>query len=187
MSEDVELFIDDAKDSMQKAVTHLDNELTKIRAGKASPAMLEGVMVDYYGTKTPLKQVANVSTTDARTIIVQAWEKKLIDPIEKAIFAANLGLTPVNNGELIRINVPPLTEERRHNIVKNVRHEGETAKVSVRSIRRDAIEELKKLQKSGTSEDEIKTGEEEIQKLTDGYTKKIDDLLTKKEVELMSL
>ena len=187
MSEDVELFIDDAKDSMQKAVTHLDNELTKIRAGKASPAMLEGVMVDYYGTKTPLKQVANVSTTDARTIIVQAWEKKLIDPIEKAIFAANLGLTPVNNGELIRINVPPLTEERRHNIVKNVRHEGETAKVSVRSIRRDAIEELKKLQKSGTSEDEIKTGEEEIQKLTDAYTKKIEDLLTKKEVELMSL
>lgn len=187
MSEEVELFIDDAKDSMQKAVNHLENELTKIRAGKASPAMLDGVMVDYYGNKTALKQVANINTSDARTIVVQAWEKKMIDPIEKAIFGANLGLTPVNNGELIRINIPPLTEERRKDIVKQVRHEGETAKVSIRNIRRDSIEEIKKLQKSGVSEDEVKKGEEEVQKATDIHIKKVEELLAKKEAEVMSV
>ncbi len=187
MNEDVQLFIDDAKDSMQKAVAHLETELLKVRAGKASPAMLDGIMVDYYGANTPLKQLANISTTDARTIVVQPWEKKIIASIEKAIFAANIGLTPVNNGELIRLNVPPLTEERRRDIVKNVKHEGETAKVSIRNTRRDAIEEIKKLQKSGVAEDEIKTGEEEMQKITDIFSKKVDEILTKKESEVMSL
>jgi ribosome recycling factor len=185
MSEEVLLYIDDANDKMTKAIAHLENELVKVRAGKASPSMLYGVVVDYYGSKTPLGQVSNINTTDARTIVVQPWEKAMIDPIEKAIFAANLGLTPVNNGEMIRINVPALTEERRHNLVKTVKHEGENAKVSIRNARREAIEEIKKLQKEGIPEDEIKRAEEEMQKVTDNYSKKVDDVLHRKESEIM--
>jgi len=185
MSEEVQLYIDDAKDKMQKALTHLENELIKIRAGKANPNMLHGVVVDYYGSKMPLNQVSNVNTTDARTIIVQPWEKTMIDPIEKAIFAANLGLTPINSGDLIRINVPPLTEERRHQLVKQVKHEGENAKVSIRNARRESIEEIKKLQKEGIPEDEIKKAEDEMQKLTDNNSKKVDEILHRKETEIM--
>ena len=187
MSEDIQFYFDDAEEKMIKALTHLDNELLKIRAGKASPIMLQGVHVDYYGAKVPLSQVANINTSDARTLVVQPWEKKTIDAIEKAIFGANLGLTPVNNGELIRINIPPLTEERRHAMVKIMKHEGEIAKVSIRNARRESIEEIKKLQKQGTPEDEIKKAEDEMQKQTDAYSKKVDDLLHKKETEILAV
>lgn len=187
MSEEVQLYIDDAKDKMKKALTHLENELLKVRAGKANPSMLQGVQVDYYGSKVPLTQVSNVSTTDARTIVIQPWEKKIIDAIEKAVFAANLGLTPINNGEIIRINIPPLTEERRRDLVKQVKHEGENAKVSIRNARREAIDEIKKLQKQGIPEDEIKKAEEEMQKHTDGYSKKVEDILHHKETEIMAV
>lgn len=187
MSEEVQLYFDDAKEKMQKALSHLESELLKIRAGKASPAMLQGVVVDYYGSKVPLTQVANVNSSDARTLVIQPWEKKIIDAIEKAIFAANLGLTPVNNGELIRISIPPLTEERRHSLVKTVKHEGEIAKVSIRNARRESIEEIKKLQKQGIPEDEIKKAEDEMQKQTDIFSKKVDDVLHKKESEIMAV
>ncbi len=185
MSEEVLLYIEDAKDKMTKAIAHLENELVKVRAGKANPNMLHGVVVDYYGSKTPLSQVSNINTTDARTLVVQPWEKTMIDPIEKAIFAANLGLTPINNGDMIRINVPALTEERRHSLVKTVKHEGENAKVSIRNARREALEEIKNLQKEGIPEDEIKKAEEEMQKMTDNYSKKVDDVLHRKETEIM--
>jgi ribosome recycling factor len=187
MNEDVQLYIDDAKDKMKKAIAHLENELVKVRAGKASPAMLESITVEYYGSKVPLAQVANINTTDARSLVIQPWEKKMIDVIEKAIFAANIGLTPINNGEVIRINIPPLTEERRLSLVKQVKHEGEIAKVSVRNIRRDIIEEIKKLQKDGISEDEIKDAEDEIQRITDNYIKKIDNILLQKESDIMAV
>jgi ribosome recycling factor len=185
MSEEVQLYFDDAIDKMKKAVLHLETELVKVRAGKANPSMLNGVHVDYYGSMVPLSQVANVNTTDSRTLVVQPWEKKMIDPIEKALFAANLGLTPMNNGELIRLNVPPLTEERRFGLVKGVKHEGETAKVSIRNARREAIDEIKKLQKQGIPEDEIKKAEEDMQKQTDLYSKKVDEVLQRKEAEIM--
>jgi ribosome recycling factor len=185
MNEEVQLYIDDAKEKMAKAIQHLENELVKIRAGKASPSMLQGVMVDYYGSKMPLNQVANINTTDARTLVVQPWEKNMIDPIEKAVFAANLGLTPVNNGDMIRINIPVPTEERRKEMVKQVKHEGENAKVSIRNARRESIEEIKKLQKEGVPEDEVKKAEEDMQKQTDNYSKKVDEILHKKEAEIM--
>jgi ribosome recycling factor len=187
MNEEVQLYIDDAKDKMKKAIVHLENELAKIRAGKANPSMMQGIFVDYYGSKTPLHQVANINTTDARTIVIQPWEKNMIDPIEKAIFAANIGLTPMNSGDMIRISIPPLSEERRHNLVKQSRHEGETAKVSIRNSRRENIEEIKKLQKEGVPEDEIKKAEDEMQKMTDNYSKKVDEILQHKEGEIMSV
>ena len=164
MKEELDFCIEEASDRMQKAVDHLENELRVLRAGKANPAMLSGVMVDYYGTLTPLSQVANVGSSDARTITVQPWEKKLIDPIERAIMAANLGFNPQNNGEVIRISVPPLTEERRKDLVKQVKQEGEHARVSIRNARRDANEEIKKLQKNGLAEDMAKDGEANVQK-----------------------
>ncbi len=187
MSEEVLIYIEDAKEKMKKAINHLENELVKIRAGKANPMMLQGIIVDYYGSKVPINQVASINTTDARSIVIQPWDKKMIEVIEKAIFAANIGLTPINNGEVIRLNVPPLTEERRHELVKQVKHEGEIAKVSIRNSRREAIEEIKKLQKEGIPEDEIKKAEEDIQKQTDQFIKKIDEILHNKEVEIMSV
>ncbi len=187
MNEEIKLYMDDAKERMNKALVHLENELVKIRAGKASPAMLHGVMVEYYGSKVPLQQVANINTSDARSIVIQPWEKKMIDVIEKAIFAANLGLTPVNNGDVIRINIPPLTEERRIALVKQVKHEGEIAKVSIRNIRRETIEEIKKLQKQGVAEDEVKQAEEDMQKLTDSFSKKVDEILHHKEQEILAV
>lgn len=186
-AEEVSMVMDIAEEKMQKAVDHLDNELRVVRAGRANPAMLSGVMVDYYGTLTPLSQVASVSSPDARSIVIQPWEKKMIDPIEKAIMAANLGFNPQNNGETVRIMVPPLTEDRRRDLVKQVKQTGETARVSIRNARRDVIEEIKKLQKAGLAEDEAKDSETKAQKITDSYNKKVDELLDKKEKEILTV
>mgnify|MGYP002350225328 CR=1 FL=1 len=187
MSEEVMMYLDDAKQSMNNVIQHLENELLKIRAGKANPRMLDSVSVDYYGVISPLAQISNVSAPDPKTIFIQPWDKSMIDPIEKAILKANLGFNPVNNGEVIRIMVPPLTEERRKMLVKQVRGEGETAKVSIRNIRRDNNEGLKQLKKDGIPEDEVKKGEDEMQKITDAFTKKIDEILDKKEKEIMTI
>lgn len=187
MSEEVQLYIEDSKDTMNNAIGHLENELTKIRAGKANPHMLDGLSIDYYGVKSPLAQVSNISTPDAKTIFIQPWDKKMIELIEKSILKANLGFNPVNNGEVIRIAVPPLSEERRKQLVKQVKNEGETAKVSIRNARRDTNEGLKTLKKEGISEDEIKKAEEEVQKLTDSFSKKVEELLEKKEKEIMTV
>ena len=187
MEEEVQLYLDDAKDKMEKALSHLSNELIKLRAGKANPNMLDGIHVDYYGTSTPLSQVANINTPDAKSIIIQPWEKKIIGEIEKAILAANIGITPMNNGEVVRLNLPPLTEERRKQLVKSVHHEGENAKVSIRTSRRECIEEFKKMQKNGLPEDAQKTAEEKVEKLTEAYYKKVDEMLSKKEQEIMTV
>ena len=187
MEEEVQLYLDDARERMDKAVIHLQNELIKLRAGKANPNMLDGIQIDYYGTHTPLSQIANINTPDPKSIIIQPWEKKIIDQIEKAILAANIGITPVNNGEIVRLNLPPLTEERRKQLVKTLKHEGENAKVSVRNTRRETIEEIKKLQKNGLPEDTAKNTEEKVEKLTESYYKKIDEVLAKKENEIMTV
>ena len=185
--EDVQLFTDDAVEKMEKALKHLSSELLKLRAGKATPTMLDGVMVNYYGTPTPLQQVASINTPDARTFVIQPWEKKMVDAIEKAIFAANIGMTPSNNGELVRLSVPPLTEERRKALVKQVKSEGENTKISIRNARREAIEEFKKLEKQGLPEDMKKDAEEDMQKITDKFYKKVDEILVKKEGEIMTV
>lgn len=185
--EELELVIEDTKERMVAPLQRLDSELTKLRAGKASPVMLDGVKVDYYGSLTPLSQVANVNTPDARTLVVQPWEKKMIDPIEKAILAANLGLTPINDGQLIRICIPVLTEERRKEICKQVRAEAENTKVVIRNIRRDANEMVKKLQKDGLPEDMAKDGESQIQKITDGAIAKVDEKVAAKEADVMKI
>lgn len=169
------------------AIEHLEKELGKIRAGKAHPSMLSSVMVDYYGTQTPLNQVSNINTPDARTLSIQPWEKSMIEPIEKAIHAANLGINPQNNGELVIINVPPLTEERRKSLVKLVRSEGEHARVSIRNSRKEANDEIKKLKEDTISDDLAKGAEDRIQKLTDSYTSKVDDLLQAKESDIMTV
>ncbi len=187
MTEEVNMYLDDAREKMEKAIEHLKNELMSIRAGKADPNILNGIFVDYYGTNTPLEQVSNINTPDARTIAIQAWEKNMISVIEKAIMAANIGLTPVNNGELIRLNVPPLTEERRKELVKNVKAEGENAKVSIRSIRKDTNDEIKKLEKEGLSEDMAKDAEAEVQKLTDNFSKKVDEIVEAKEQDVLTV
>jgi ribosome recycling factor len=187
MKEEADFYIDEAKERMQKAIEHLENELRIIRAGKAAPSMLSGVMVDYYGTLTPLQQISSIGAPDARTITIQPWEKTMIVPIEKAIMAANLGFNPQNNGEVIRVLVPPLTEERRKNLVKQVKNEGESAKVSIRNARRDTNEEIKKLQKIGLAEDLAKNAEIEVQRLTDSFSKKVDELLVKKEHEILTV
>jgi ribosome recycling factor len=187
MSELIKKQVTDAKALMDKAIDHADSELNKIRAGKASPSILDDVMVDYYGTPTALSQVGSVNTPDARTIVVQPWEKSLLSAIEKAIKEANLGLNPQNDGIIIRINVPPLTEERRRDLVKKAKGEAETGKVAVRNIRKDANEKIKKLKTEGVSEDEIKVGEAEIQKLTDAYIAKVDQLSEAKEKDIMTV
>jgi len=187
MEEEVEFVLDVAKEKMQQAILHLEKALLKIRAGKATPSMLSGVYVDYYGVNTPLIQVANVGTSDARTIVIQPWEKKLIGAIEKAIMAANLGFNPDNNGEIIRINIPMLTEERRAVFVKQIKHEGEECRISIRSSRRETMEELKKMQKDGLSEDMEKTAEERVQKLTDKFYAKVDELVAVKEKDIMTI
>jgi len=187
MTEEVNFYLDDAKERMEKAISHLETELMKVRAGKADPSILNGIMVDYYGNMTPLSQVSNVNTPDARTIAIQAWEKNMIEPIEKAIMAANIGLTPVNNGELIRLNIPPLTEERRIDLSKQVKAEGETAKISLRNTRREINDEIKKLEKDGLSEDMAKDAEAEIQIITDDFTKKIDLVVEAKEKDIMTV
>lgn len=187
MQEEVDFVLEHSGERMKAAIAHLEKELIHIRAGKASPVMLDGVMVDYYGSMTPLNQVANINTPDARTVAIQPWEKKLIPVIEKAILNANLGFNPDNNGEIIRINVPVLTEERRKLLVKQSQHEGEVAKVSIRSIRKEANESLKKLQKEGVSEDLVKDGEDEVQKLTNDFTVKVDNLVKAKEKDIMTI
>ena len=175
------------KTKMQKAVHYFSEELASLRAGKANPAVFHGVVVDYYGAPTPIEQVAGITAPDARTMLIQPWEKKMIPIIEKAILAANLGFTPQNNGEVIRINVPPLTEERRKGLVKKAKSEGESARVTVRTIRRDQIELIKKMQKEGLPEDVAKDTEGLIQKETESFYKKIDELLVAKEKEIMTV
>jgi len=187
MSELVKKQINDAKALMDKAIDHADNELNKIRAGKANPAMLDDIMVDYYGSPTPLSQVGGINTPDARTIVIQPWEKSLLSAIEKAIMEANLGVNPQNDGIIIRINVPPLTEERRRDLVKKAKGEAENGKIAIRSIRKDANEKIRKLKGEGVSEDEMKTGEGEIQKLTDAYIIKVDVLSEAKEKDIMTV
>ncbi len=172
---------------MQKAITHLEVELNKIRAGKASPAMLDGVMVDYYGAMTPLSQVASINTPEARTLVIQPWEKSLIKNIEKAIIDSNLGLAPSNDGIMIRISVPPQSEDRRKDLVKRAKAEGEHAKVGIRNLRRDANDNIKKLQKAGLPEDLAKDGEAKSQKITDDYITKVDKHLDAKEKDIMTI
>lgn len=187
MSELIKKQLTDAKGLMEKAIDHCDNELGKIRAGKANPAMLDGIMVDYYGSPTPLSQIGSVNTPDAKTIVVQPWEKSMLGAIEKAIMEANLGVNPQNDGVIIRINVPPLTEERRRDLVKKAKGEAETGKIAVRNIRKDINEKIRKLKTEGVSEDEMKTGEAEVQKLVDGYMVKIDQLAEAKEKDIMTV
>jgi len=185
MAEELELIVDEAESSMKKAIAHLEIELTKVRAGKASPAMLDGLNVDYYGTPTAINQVANVTVLDARTISIQPWEKNMLAPIERSIMQANIGITPQNDGVLIRLFMPPLTEERRREMVKKASVEGEHSKVAIRNIRRDAIEGVKKLQKNGLSEDITKDAEKRIQDITDRYIVLVDKHLAAKEKEIM--
>ncbi len=187
MNEEVQMFLDDAKDRMKNAVDHLDKVLSKLRAGKATPHLVSDVMVDYYGSMTPLSQVSNVSTPDGQTIRIQPWEKSMIEPIEKAIMSANLGFNPMNNGEAVMINVPPLTEERRRDLVKQVKKESEDAKVSVRNARRDANDEFKKMKKEGLAEDEEKVAQDNVQDLHDEFIKKVDELIDEKEKEIMTV
>lgn len=187
MNDDVELILAEAEENMTNAVKHLEDQLVHIRAGKADPRLVDAVMVEYYGVMTPLNQVANVSTPDGRTIAIQPWEKSLINDIEKAILNANLGFNPDNNGEVIRINIPPLTEERRKELVKQVKHEGEEAKISIRNSRRDANDQLKKLVKSGLAEDLEKDAEASVQKLTDKFSKEVDHHVENKEKEVLTV
>ena len=184
---DTASLIDQCDDLNRKAVEHLENELLKIRAGRANPAMLEGVRVDYYGSEVPLSQVSNINTPDARTILIQPWEKKLIDPIEKAIQAANLGFNPSNNGDNIIILVPMPTEERRKDLVRMANKEGENAKVSIRGARQKAMESFKKAQKDGLPEDAAKAAEAEVEKITGVWNKKVDVLMQAKEKEIMTV
>ncbi len=187
MSEDLEILREEAEEKMNNAISHLSRELTKFRAGKANPQMVDGVMVEYYGTMAPLSQVSNINTPDPRTIVIQPWEKSMLGVIEKAILAANLGFNPQNDGSVIRINVPQLTEERRKDLVKKVRSEGESAKVSVRNVRREVIDSAKKLEKEGVPEDDVKAFEKDVQDLTDKFTEKVDKLLKAKEEDIMSI
>ncbi|ELR72639.1 Ribosome recycling factor [Fulvivirga imtechensis AK7] len=185
--EEINMYLDEARDMMNKAIKHVSGELVKIRAGKASPTMLEGLMVEYYGNPTPINQVASVTAPDARTLMIKPWEKTVIPDIEKAIINSDLGLNPQNDGQQVIINIPQLTEERRLTLVKQVKHEGEQGKVSVRNIRKETNDNLKQLQKEGASEDDIKRAEDKVQALTDEYTKKIDEILAKKESEIMTV
>jgi len=187
MQEEIDLVIETTQESMQESVGHLQRELTKIRSGKASPDMLDGLRVEYYGAMTPISSVATIKVTDGRTLSIQPWEKKMIGLIEQAIFAANLGVTPQNDGELIRIVIPMLTEERRQKLVKQASSAGEDAKISIRNARRDAMDEIKKAVKNGYSEDAGKNAETDIQELTDKYSGQVDAILGTKEKELMTV
>ena len=185
MNEDIQFILDTTKEAMDNAIKHLEKQFVNIRAGKASPAMLGSVLVDYYGSKTPLSQVANVNTPDGRTITVQPWEKKMLQEIERSIMYANLGFNPMNNGDTIIINVPPLTEERRRDLAKQAKAEAEEAKISIRAARKDANTDIKK--NDDISEDLKANAEIDIQKMTDIFVKKVDDLFDKKEKEIMTV
>ena len=185
--DELNLITDMAEENMQKAIKHLEVELSHVRAGRANISILDNVKVEYYGTHAPLNQVSNLATPDARTITIQAWDKKMLGEIEKAILAANVGLTPINNGEMIRLVMPPLTEERRKDLVKQIKHMGETTKVGIRNYRKEGNEEIKKLQKDGLPEDIAKDGEAAMQKLTDKYIAEVDKHLNVKEHEIMTV
>lgn len=185
--DDVKPIQQHAEDQMKKAIEHLEIELIKIRAGKANPQMVDGITVDYYGSPMPLNQVSNVSVMDARTLSIQPWEKNMLQPIERAIIAANIGINPQNDGNIIRLFLPPLTEERRKELVKKCHAEGEHSKVAIRNIRRDAIEHIKRLQKNGLSEDVSKEAETNVQNLTDKFIAVVDKHLGSKEKEIMSV
>ena len=183
--EEINFILDSTRESMEKSINHLELAFSKIRAGKATPQMLDSVIIDYYGSPTPLNQASNINTPDAKTISVQPWDKSMLELMEKAILDSNLGFTPNNNGEMIIINVPPLTEERRISLVKQLKSELENAKVSIRSSRKDSNDYLKKLE--GLSEDIIKDAENEIQRVTDEFSKKVDVLFSKKELEILTV
>jgi ribosome recycling factor len=187
MNEELELIIEEVRERMEKALEHLEHELARLRAGRATPALLDGITVDYYGVNSPLTQVSNINTPDAKSILIQPWEKNMLGTIEKAILAANIGLTPVNTGEVIRINVPPLTEERRHQLVKQVRNEGETAKISIRNSRKWANDELKRLLKEGLPEDLEKDAVEKVQHMTNDFSQKVDKVMALKEKDIMTV
>jgi len=187
MAEDISQIVSTADDHTKKAITHLETELIKIRAGKATPQILDGIVVDYYGSPTPINQVGNINVMDARTLSIQPWEKNMLQPIERAIIAANIGINPQNDGSQIRLFLPPLTEERRKELVKRCQGEGEHSKVAIRNIRRDAIEHIKRLQKNGLSEDIAKDAETNIQDITDRFITAVDKHLTSKEKEIMSV
>jgi ribosome recycling factor len=185
--EEINMYLEDAAESMEKAVKHTQNEFTKIRAGKANPSMLDGLYVNYYGSNSPIGQVANISTTDARTIVIKPWEKSMLVEIEKAIKNSDLGVNPTNDGEVVRIVLPPLSEERRRTLVKQAKNEAENGKISIRNIRKDTNESLRKLIKEGVPEDDVKKAETKVQNLTDKYIKQIDDLLELKEKDIMTI
>jgi ribosome recycling factor len=187
MTEEVAMIVEEAQDSMKKAILHLEAETTKIRAGKASPSMLDGVFVEYYGAPTMISQVANITVLDSKTISIQPWERNMLGPIDKAILQANIGVTPQNDGAQIRLFLPPLTEERRKELFKKASAEGEQSKIAIRNIRRDAIEQIKKLQKDGLSEDVAKDAEENIQEITNKYIVSVEKHLQAKEKEMMSI
>ncbi len=187
MNEELDFLFAEAEEKMEKSITHLERELLKIRAGKANPQMLDNVKVDYYGVLTKLSQMSNINTPDPKSILVQPWEKNMLEPIEKAIMAANLGFNPQNDGTQIRINVPPLTEERRKELVKRVKSEAENTKVGIRNNRREALEAGKKLEKQGTPEDMVKAYEHNIQELTNENTAKVDKMVEQKEADIMTI
>ncbi len=187
MTEEAKFILEEIKESMQHALTHLEKEFHKFRTSKASPQMLEGVKVDYYGNPTSVDKIANINTPDARTIVVQPWEKNMLNPLAKAIQDANLGFNPQNNGDILRIAVPPLTEERRRDLVKKAKGEAELARVAIRNIRRNAVEDAKKLEKEGVSEDDIKVLEKDIQHITDGFIAQADKILEHKEKDVMTV
>jgi ribosome recycling factor len=184
---DVKNLLDETKSEMNKALEHFEYELSKIRAGKANAGMLEGIEVDAYGTRSPLIQVGNVSTPDARTISIQPWDPSLLQPIEKAILQANIGLTPQSDGKIIRLNIPPLTEERRKELVKQTKHEAENCRIALRTIRKNANEKVKKLQKDGLPEDSAKNAEQSVQNLTNDFTAKVEKHIEIKEKEIMTV
>jgi len=187
MQEEIEMMLDEARSSMDKSIEHLTKELTKIRAGKANPSMLNSVMVEAYGVQSPLNQLASITTPDARTLAIQPFDKSTLQDIEKGILQANIGLTPQNDGEFIRLNIPPLTEERRKAMVKQTKGEGEDAKISLRSARKEAMDFIKSLEKDGLSEDMAKNAEEDVQKVVNEYTSKIEAIISKKEAEIMTV
>lgn len=187
MQEEIDMAMDILNESMESKLDHLNKELGKIRTGKASPSMLNGIMVDYYGSATPLNQVANVSASDSKTLSIQPWEKSMLGPIEKAIFEANLGFTPMNDGEMVRITLPPLTEERRRDLVKMAKASGEDTKVSMRSARQKAMDTVKSAVKNGYPEDAGKKAETDIQNIINASTKKVDDVVQSKESDIMTV
>ncbi len=187
MTEEIQMYLDEADENMKKAVSHVVDEFKKIRAGKANPNMLDGLLVEYYGNKTPINQVSSINTPDARTVMIKPWEKNMLGEIEKAIMHSDLGLNPQNDGEVVRLNIPPLTEDRRKQLVKQAKNEAENGKISVRNVRKDANDSIRKLTKEGVSEDLVKDGEDQVQELTDKYNNRIDSLLEDKEKEIMTV